>query len=69
MPGKRQEAAYVEPSLAYLCQRASYLKATGVGKGVTELEPRKRAAQEIREVWALLNSLDPLVTEKEKVAP
>src|SRR5258706_13913114 len=82
MPGKGQEAAYSEaelaasslgirvaPSPAYLCQRASYVKAIGVGKGVTELEPRKHAANEMREVWAFLNTLDPLVTEKEKVAP
>ena len=82
MPGKGQEAAYSEaelaasslgvkvaPSPAYLCQRAAYVKAVGLGKGVTESEPRGQAAKEIRDVWAFLNTLDPLVTAKEKVAP
>jgi chromosome partitioning protein len=80
-PGKGQEAAYseaeiaasslgikVSPSPAYLCQRAAYVKAIGAGKGVTEFDSRGQAAQEIRDVWGFLNSLDPLVTSKEKVA-
>jgi chromosome partitioning protein len=81
-PGKRQEAAYSEaelaasslgikvaPSPAYLCQRAGYVKATGAGKGVTELKSSGQAAGETRAVWDFLNTLDPLVVEKEKVAP
>jgi chromosome partitioning protein len=80
-PGKAQEAAYSEaelaasslgikvaPSPAYLCQRAAYVKAIGIGKGVTESEPRGPAANEIREVWAYLNTLDPITTAKEKAA-
>jgi chromosome partitioning protein len=80
-PGKGQEAAYSEaelaasslgitvaPSPAYLCQRAAYVNAIGAGKGVTEHKPRDQAAQEIRELWDFLNTLDPLVVEKEKAA-
>jgi chromosome partitioning protein len=76
-PGKAQEAAYSEagiaasslgikvaPSPAYLCQRAAYVKAIGVGKGVTESEPRGSAANEIREVWTYLNTLDPITSPK-----
>jgi chromosome partitioning protein len=80
-PGKGQEAAYSEaelaasslgitvaPSPAYLCQRAAYVNAIGAGKGVTEHKPREQAAQEIRDLWGFLNTLDPLVVEKEKAA-
>jgi chromosome partitioning protein len=80
-PGKGQEAAYSEaeiaasslgikvaPSPAYLCQRAAYVSAIGVGKGVTESKPRGAAANEIREVWAYLNALDPITALKERVA-
>jgi chromosome partitioning protein len=80
-PGKSQEAAYSEaeiaatslgirvaPTPAYLCQRAAYVKAIGIGKGVTESEPRGSAANEIRNVWAYLNICDPVAAPKEKVA-
>jgi chromosome partitioning protein len=82
-PGKApvQEAAYSEaeiaasslgvkvaPSPGYLCQRVAYVNAIGAGKGVTEHKPRDPAAQEIRSIWEFLNTLDPLVAEKEKAA-
>jgi chromosome partitioning protein len=80
-PGKGQEAAYSEaeiaasslgitvaPSPAYLCQRAAYVKATGAGKGVTELKSSGQSADEIRAVWDFLNTLNPIVAEKEKAA-
>jgi chromosome partitioning protein len=80
-PGKGQEAAYSEaeiaasslgitvaPSPAYLCQRTAYVNAIGAGKGVTEHKPRDPAAKEIRDVWEFLNTLDPIVVEKEKAA-
>jgi chromosome partitioning protein len=80
-PGKAQEAAYsaaelaasslgikVTPSPAYLCQRAEYVNAIGIGKGVTESKPKSPAANEIREVWAYLNTLDPITSAKEKAA-
>jgi chromosome partitioning protein len=70
VPGKRQSAAYSEAELAasglgikvassYLCQRVAYVKAIGLGKGVTEIEPKKDAAKEIRALWAQLNELNP----------
>jgi chromosome partitioning protein len=81
MPGKGQEGAYSEaelaaaslgikvaPSPAYLCQRVDYVKAIGTGQGVTEAKPRSQAANEIRAVWAFLNTLDPLTTGKEAPA-
>lgn len=70
VPGKRQGAAYSEAELAasglgikvassYLCQRVAYVKAIGLGKGVTEIEPKKDASKEIRALWAQLNELNP----------
>ena len=70
VPGKSHAAAYSEAELAasglgikvappYLCQRVAYVKAIGLGKGVTEIEPKKDAAKEIRALWAQLNELNP----------
>ena len=70
VPSKRQGAAYSEAELAasglgikvassYLCQRVAYVKAIGLGKGVTEIEPKKDASKEIRALWAQLNELNP----------
>jgi chromosome partitioning protein len=70
VPGKRQGTAYSEAELAasglgikvassYLCQRVAYVKAIGLGKGVTEIEPKKDAAKEIRALWSQLNELNP----------
>ena len=77
VPGKRQGAAYSEAELAasglgikvassYLCQRAAYVKAIGLGKGVTEIEPKKEAAKEIRALWAHLNDTQPKNGRKAK---
>jgi chromosome partitioning protein len=79
VPGKGQDAAYSEAELAasglgikvappYLCQRVAYVKAIGVGKGVTELEPKKDAAKEVRALWTFLNELNP-AAPKAKAAP
>ena len=77
VPGKRQGAAYSEAELAasglgikvaspYLCQRVAYVKAIGLGKGVTEIKPKKEAAKEIRALWAHLNKLNPRTAAKAK---
>ena len=63
-PGRGQGAADSEAELAasglgikvappYLCQRAAYVKAIGLGKRVTEIKPKNEAAKEIRAGGAL----------------
>lgn len=78
VPGRGQKGAYSEAELAasglgikvappYLCQRAAYVKAIGIGKGVVETEPKKEAANEVRALWNYLNEIDPVAVLKAKV--
>lgn len=43
--------------LAVIAQRIAYQHATNAGQGVTEYEPKGKAAAEINELWEVINTL------------
>lgn len=48
----------------FVGHRRPYVVAIGQGKGVTEVSPKDKAALEVKDLWAELNKLSPIVMAK-----
>lgn len=77
IPDDKPDSTYSEASLAvqslglevapaFTCYRQTYVRATNMGKGVTELAPNAHAAKEIRALWQYLNTLSPIQSKTKK---
>lgn len=51
----------------YLKHLKSYATSLAKGLGVTEFEPKGKAAEEIRKIWASLSALNPVISKGEMV--
>lgn len=60
------EGMGLKVSPKYLIHRRPYASSLALGLGVTEFEPKGKAADEVRELWGFLNSLQPVVKAQEK---
>jgi chromosome partitioning protein len=54
-------------ALPYVVQRNDHQDALGAGLGVTEFDPRGKAAQEIRELWLwTIGKLSAVVAQRQQ---
>ena len=70
-PGKTEQQTFKESAAAvapyglslckaHVCHRRAFVTTTNDGKGVTEVSTDKKAADEIRALWAALSALSPV---------
>ena len=77
-PGQNEQQTFKEAAAAvapyglalcksHVCHRRAFVTTTNEGKGVTETSTNKKAADEIRALWAGLSALSPATKKKPEV--
>lgn len=77
IPDDKPDATYAEAAAAieglglkvasaFVCYRQTFIRATNMGKGVSEVAPKALASKEIAALWQELNQLSPIQTKTKK---